>query len=1465
MKQLQAGFILDRLDNLFEGDSYKQNAFKNLTKWCSYFTFESIGRLKKIETNYSSNVAILINLIERGAPTLLNKYALDAIVEKSELLSFDKYNDSEVVLQYSEAHKEIKDLFFRSFHLIDPRTKIKDLKETYEQSWEKLDSKYEENFIFDALPKSMKSEGPVLSQLLASQRTITSIIKDSFEQEVFNSKSKNNFEQQRTDFSIEFPYASNDKKGIIIEIDGPQHNMGKQRILDDERDRVVIESGWNNTLRIKTSEFGTSNFKSKIEKILKPALQNDFIDNCVNNFNNPIWETEIGKEVLQISLIPFAIARIQRVLLEMIANKTLDLKAKKWSIVVLERDVPCAKLAIDDFIKTIDTLSPLSKTPLALPKIELKVFSTTEFLESKFQFAKPGLIDYFKTPTKQDLIIDISILESNNTKYKLPYKSKEIVTIRSIKYIDTVRKVATNGLINYEPFCKSSDNIKWSIENEKIKFSLEYLLQSLFRKKRFREGQLPIIHNSLQCKSVIGLLPTGGGKSLTYQLSALLQPGICIIIDPIRSLMKDQVDGLNRNYIDSCIYVNSTLKGKEKQSAMKKIAAGEAQFVFISPERLQMEEFRALLNNMYKEKIFFSYCVIDEVHCVSEWGHDFRTAYLRLGENAQKYCKTKDDVNIPLFGLTATASYDVLADVQRELSGNDETKRLPDDSIIRSEYSKRDELQYVIKSIHFPEYNLRSIWDLKSELSDIKKAETKKILLELPKTINNLMENPLSIFSESKWKENLNNEHDTFSKIKIDGYSDSTFKLYDKNGALVFCPHTKGRFGVTDKFTNTPSTGHNGFYDYLSYLSVMKAGFFMGSSSDSDITGRGIELESSDNQDKFINDELNLMVATKAFGMGIDKDNIRCTIHVNYPSSIESYVQEAGRAGRDKKIAISYILFNDQVVDLPTEKKPIDHDFDINMYFHNNSFKGEAKELAVLDEILTEIYFPNKINEIENLINSTFDIDIKCDYWNKGYHHRLYIDYDFTKRLGYFDLSSLNGYLDKTVDVELSNKIFSTISNYIKSLNLTVSPYVWIQKTNKKSGIEKLLENIEVGNSSEITIGFRNDTKERIATITKWLQIVVHKRFDEQTIQRMRASSTEAEFFIEEVCENYKRFTGVKEFDFKEHCRKRDINKGNPNGTAFNSFINIYNGYRDKIDTERAIFRLSTLGIIDDYTVNFLSNTFTIKIVKKEDTEYIENLKKHLLKYYSVKTTEAKLKKLEGIDEPTTIRKTLSFLVNFVYNEIRKKRLLALKDMQTACRIGLEKGSVELKDYIDLYFNSKYARTGYSYTDENGEDVSASLADITDNGKNDSIKWVWDFMKIVDEDPKAGQIDNIKHLRGACTRMLNNQPDNYTLLLLNAFSIYMLEYKNHKYLDEANNLVLDALINIIEKENDIGGDEIYNIYNEFIRNIIDKNEELEKHLKAKDNSISNLSDLIKLIKPLGHLNSLLSDINNKLK
>jgi len=195
----------------------------------------------------------------------------------------------------------------------------------------------------------------------------------------------------------------------------------------------------------------------------------------------------------------------------------------------------------------------------------------------------------------------------------------------------------------------------------------------------------------LEKKNPIALLPTGAGKSLTYQIASLLQAGLTIVVDPIKALMKDQDENLKLASIDGTVYINSSFSAAKKKENIKRYSEGEFLFVFVSPERFVIEDFRNSIASIPNFNRNFSYCVIDEAHCVSEWGHDFRTAYLKLGDNSRKFCFSgHNGENISTLGLTGTASFDVLSDVQREVGLQN------DSDIIRPEKLERKELKFKI-------------------------------------------------------------------------------------------------------------------------------------------------------------------------------------------------------------------------------------------------------------------------------------------------------------------------------------------------------------------------------------------------------------------------------------------------------------------------------------------------------------------------------------------------------------------------------------------------------------------------------------------------------------------------------------------------------------------------------------------------------------------------------------------------
>lgn len=449
--------------------------------------------------------------------------------------------------------------------------------------------------------------------------------------------------------------------------------------------------------------------------------------------------------------------------------------------------------------------------------------------------------------------------------------------------------------------------------------ALEFFLQYLFGHDQFRPGQFGAIQRMVLHMDSIILLPTGAGKSVIYQLCSYIVPGIVIIISPLNSLIEDQISNLEiKSGINNAISIVSAQTEAEKgqrDEAIRIMKHNATSMLYISPERMQIPSFRGNVQSLLANNNIFA-VAIDEAHCVSEWGHDFRPAYLNIGNSARLLFE-KDGFVPALIALTGTASDAVLSDVQRDL------KITGEDSLILPETFDRPELTYAVDQCASSDKTLH--------IADIIKNR-------LPKALD--------------WN------YEQFSRLNGD----------NTNAGIVFTPiASRKRPGEYDALSMQrhlsdilPEQG------IACYFSKVPDGY--------DAETWKVTIQS--NARKFKANEFNLLVATKAFGMGIDKNNIRYIIHDGIPSSFEQYYQEAGRAGRDRKKSLCTIVFSNdnaaeneellnpaltlddlmiKYADYTQKTSGKEDDLSSVMFFHSNSYKGVKKESGLLYQILDKI------------------------------------------------------------------------------------------------------------------------------------------------------------------------------------------------------------------------------------------------------------------------------------------------------------------------------------------------------------------------------------------------------------------------------------------------------------------------------------------------------------------------------
>jgi len=936
-------------------------SLRTVGKFCNQFNLLSKREMNLISDDNAQLIgATLQKILTRGDLPFCSMQIEDALAKQKDIKSSIKKFDSKnpAIGWYWNAEKPF-DLKSEVALSVKRRSlKASDLKIIKQNTKDVFDSPLELKFLTEWVPNNF---GLDALHWIVPQAPLDRLIVDT----------DDDLSARRVDFLFYHPAAS----PIVIELDGEEHQETQE--TDALRDQKLRSNGIT-VFRVKNEELeigegdNLNQLKDAIGKVFERTANSK-----ISQINNVLRLSSIS------SCLQFIVAKA-------LFNGKLDLDAKSWKIFI-EHDFDSSDIlqaALDDMQMMISSLCRLYLST----KHNLKIDITTK--KSK------------ATDLSVRLSLDDSPISLNNGTDEFDY-----VCCPASVPINLSTNTSSTSI---------QKNVN-SLDEKDVKDVLTIFLQNLFRKRKFRELQDVSILNVLKGKDTVTLLPTGAGKSIIYQLAGLLQPGITLVIDPIVALIEDQILGLASVGIDKASAAPSGFNNvKKRQQWLRSIEQGENQFILISPERLQMSDFRETLRALV-ELNHINLAVIDEAHCVSEWGHNFRFSYLNLADNLRKFCASPSGKAPTLLALTGTASRAVLRELLVELN----ISKGDDEALIRPVDFDRKELKFSISKV--------------AHGGDTS-AALRGILNSLPNKFNQ----PPGEFFKPSGK--------------------------DTNSGIIFTPFVNGR---THGLFSVKSA-------VQSNISVPVTTF--SGSAPKGTKPENWELEKRQNAKDFKENKSPILVATKAFGMGIDKPNIRWTLHMGIPSSMEAFYQEAGRAGRDKNLAFCNVIFSEvdpeqtdnalsgegNLLDLRNaaqKMKGNDDDVSRALFFHLNAFSGVADEYESVSNVLEKLGNLNERQKIE----ITFNNDSKAEVERSLL--RL-------KKCGIIDDLEVN-YGSKNILVSVRKFEFEfsrkTIENYIRESQ----PARLRNIMNKLDDIEMLREDIQPQNLCNLMIDFTYDVIER--------------------------------------------------------------------------------------------------------------------------------------------------------------------------------------------------------------------------------------------------------------------------------------------------------------------------------------------------------------------------------------------------
>ena len=1233
MLQLKAGYFTSAIETLKTNDSMKEKV-ESLVEQLSYFDLET--NINITDESSDAAVAVLYNIVSRGTPAYASQFVEDIL--STTIGKTMKRISSEGDIYREMPKREVQDLVFKALHIIEPRIKAKRIKSA--------DPRLE--MIYDFLTYgAVFAEGDYIFQFADIDCDFQSVVKKSkkLRRDIATLKTNPSyaFLDEKCDLNFHAPYAENTAQTLTYKFNMDDSMVDTTDwITEDAISALLNPLGIDGRVVIRKSDI----LSHKTDE-LSFFTQSPYFDIIRENYNSPLYTTEDGIEALQIALTPFAIARIQKVLLEAINSGALSLDAKSWKIGVIERDVPCAFLAVEDLKQHFNKFFTLENLGRVFPNVKLDIYFSDEFASTELNLLYQGSrenITEFDSTKEYDLLIDISVLARSGFDEKIvDTKSKKYALVRSAKLPMAETKLLFNNYIHYDinlPLGEdnlvdeeSSEEDDETSPEEEISFeqedALKFFLKNLFGKNNFLNYQAQSIAYLLNGDNVLHVSPPATGKTLIALFAALMKPGYSFMLSPTLAVMDMQFNMLRERRIETDYYINPALQNSfDRDMAVEEVVSGKSIVTFLSPSLVHDPYIRDIFKRIDSKKIPVYFVMVDEAQRVCLQTFDFRSYYQDI-KNIIAGNFSDENINILRTGaFTWTKEANIINEISQKL----QTERV----VISNEPASKVNL--VVHDIQMK--GAGNTDDLDAYARKVKQSEAERI-------ISNAKNPTAIIFSEK-------------------------------------CP-------FDDK-------------DYK--ISGLETGYYGGDivELDRDITSSEA-VSGMKSCEKFIDGEKKVLSAAQSAGTGIRVKNLTNVIHFEPPISLDSFCRMNGRGAKDKTVVVDLFIntmdkdfsgfetVRDASGNIKTAENVIITDFDTvnNLQRLLSQNPGPEKEKAVIKEILDGVVFPRYSfrQTIIDAVYNEFNLEIQIDAEPSFNPYQLYIySYDKTKSLGFinFKTGELN-MPEMSYDKVIAEKIQAYVFDLIKLNTENPLAFLSVMETENEAeegnGIQTALDLVEEGGKTSVVIPFYNNSFFEAA---QFLNAILKADVSTTALRRCYNQSRSYEAFEKLLAKLY-------------NVRVKNLGEGKRN-----EFRLIYDKFRNRRDTIRAISRLKEIDLIDDYLINSA----------KEETEVF--MTKHNKDFYRMKllpvlqrnlTREKVLLYLSDIDEEKylSIEKYAGVLIDFFYAEVYPLYERAAKDSGNFFKRVLQEqkdGSFSEEVFaknLQNYFVSRY-KCGYLFEDE---------------------------------------------------------------------------------------------------------------------------------------------------------------------